>query len=141
MSIRILATVSRSFNEWSIMRSALTQVHERHPDAELMHGNCDPGDVHAAGMWRQLGGVDKPWPADWATCGSYCKSGHRKKNRRGEYCPTAGLRRDEDMVESAPGLVLAFLDPKSRTKGAFRTADLAEDAGIPVVRYLQGEGA
>lgn len=140
-AVRILATVSRSYREWSTMRSALTTLHDQYPDAELVHGACDPGDVHAAAMWKHLGGVDKPWPADWPTCAPDCRPGHRKQRRNGDwYCPTAGIRRDVDMVKSTPPLtqVVAFLDPKSRTKGAIRTAKLAQDAGIPVVRYMQG---
>lgn len=140
MTVRILVTVSRSYREWHTMRNALEQTHAAHPDAVLVHGDCDPGDVHAAGMWKGLGGKDDPCPADWPTCAPDCKPGHRKVNRRGqEYCPTAGLRRDEVMVQSGPNLVIGFIDPKSRTKGAARTAQMAEDAGIPVVRYVQGE--
>jgi hypothetical protein len=65
-----------------------------------------------------------------------CRPSHRRLSRRhGEYCPTAGLRRDVLMVQSGVDRVLAFLDPNSRTKGAFRTADMAEGAGIPTVRF------
>lgn len=142
MTVHILVTVSRSYREMSTMRGALEQVHAKYPGAVLVHGDCEKGDRDAAGMWRGLGGVDKPTPADWPTCSPTCRPGHRKVSRRhGEYCPTAGLRRDEEMVETAPDLVLAFLDPQSKTKGAFRTADMAEGAGIPVVRYEQGAGA
>lgn len=141
MNVRILVTVSRSYREFSTMREVLTEVYSRHPEAILEHGDCEDGDRDAAGMWRGLGGVDKAYPADWDHCSIDCpQMPHRKIRRKtGEsYCPGAGMRRNTERVESAPDLVLAFLDPKSRTKGAFRTAQMAEDAGIPTVRYEQG---
>jgi hypothetical protein len=139
MGLTILVTVSRSWSAWPTMRGVLANVRQRYPDAILVHGNCRRGDQDAAGMWRRLGGVDKPMDADWATCAPHCKPGHRRRNQHGEYCPTAGLRRDAEMVATAPDRVLAFLDPSSKTKGAFRTADMAERCGIPTARYVQGE--
>lgn len=150
-----LATCSRSFREWSAARELLTAVHQLHPDALLRHGDCEQGDQQIAGIWRDLGGKDDPMPADWSACARElseeqaianrqagigpCRPEHRRLSRRhGEYCPTAGLRRDVLMVQSGVDRVLAFLDPHSRTKGAFRTADMAEAAGIPTIRYHSG---
>lgn len=138
MTARILATCSRSFKDWSAARTILTRVYEEAPDAVLVHGDCERGDRQIAGIWKSLGGVDDPMPAAWSECGQGCPPrDHRKvRLRTGEwYCPLAGLRRDEQMVETSPARVLAFLDWKSKTKGAFRTADMAEAAGIPVIRY------
>lgn len=148
----LLATCSRSFNAWSAAREILTAIHHIHPYALLRHGDCEIGDRQIAAIWRGLGGKDDPMPADWERCAvelmeeqavanrragiGPCRPSHRRLSRRhGEYCPTAGLRRDVLMVQSGVDRVLAFLDPNSRTKGAFRTADMAEAAGIPTVRY------
>lgn len=144
MTVRILVTVSRSFKELSAMRAMLTRAYELEPDAVLVHGDDARSDHKARGIWRDLGGQDEPWPADWPTCGPDCPPRkHRKVRRRTgeEYCPGAGPRRSVSMVESAPDRCLAFLDPKSKTRGAFRCAQAAEDAGITVVRYLQEEVA
>lgn len=141
MSRRVLITCSRSFRDWSAARAILTAVHAEVPDAVLVHGDCERGDRQIAGIWKSLGGVDDPMAADWPSCGTGCpQRAHRKTRARTgeEYCPFAGLRRDEEMVETAPDRVLAFLDPESRTKGAFRTAEMAEAAGIPTVRYPVG---
>lgn len=140
MTIRILVTVSRSWRSWPTMRSALAQVHERHPDAVLVHGDARDGDRDAAGMWKSLGGEPKAWPAKWSECGWDCPHAtHRRVNKAGkEYCPGAGMRRNVEMVKSAPDLVVAFCDPKSTTKGAFHCAQLAIDAGIPTLVYRQG---
>lgn len=142
MTIRVLATVSRSYKSWSTMRGALEKVHAEHPDAVLVHGDAPKGDRDAAGIWRSLGGETEAWPAKWSECGWDCPHAtHRRVNKAGkEYCPYAGLRRSGEMVESGINLTVAFLDPNS-TKGAFHCAQLAEDAGIPVVRYVQEAGA
>jgi hypothetical protein len=142
--IRVLVTVSRSFREISTMREVLEKIHATYPGALLVHGD-DPGSDHKArGIWRGLGGMDEPWRAKWADCAADCPPRKHRKIRRKtgeEYCPGAGIRRSTAMVESAPHMVVAFLDPKSKTRGAFRCAQAAEDAGIPVVRYEQSAGA
>lgn len=152
MTFVILATCSRTFGQWSAAREILSTVHALHPDALLRHGDCERGDRQIAGIWRDLGGKDDPMPADWELCAveldeetavanrqagiGPCQKSHRRLSRRhGEYCPTAGLRRDVLMVQSGVDRVLAFLDPHSKTKGAFRTADMAENAGIPTIRF------
>lgn len=137
MTVRILVTCSRSWTSWPTMRTALEKVWAEHPDAILVHGDARHGDRDAAGMWRGLGGEVEPWPAEWTECGWDCPHvTHRKINGAGiEYCPGAGMRRNTAMIESAPVLVLAFIHNAS--KGASHCARIAEDAGIPVVRYAQ----
>lgn len=138
MNPRILATCSRSFRDWSAARRILTAVYAEVPDAVLVHGDCERGDRQIAGIWKSLGGVDDPMPAKWSECDWDCPHATHRKIRRStgeEYCPGAGHRRDRAMVETAPDRVLAFLDPASRTRGAFRTAEMAEAAGIPTIRY------
>jgi hypothetical protein len=122
------------------MRTVLTDAYTERPGAVLVHGDAPKGDRHAAYLWRQLGGEVEPWPAKWAECSWDCPHAtHRKVNRAGqEYCPGAGMRRNAAMVESAPDLVLVFVDPKSKTQGASHCAGLAIDAGIPTLVYRQG---
>lgn len=141
MTETILATCSRSFKDWSGARAILTRVYDNSPDAVLMHGDAEQGDRQTAGIWRSLGGVDDPRPAKWEACGWDCPPRKHRKIRQStgeEYCPGAGLRRNTEMVESAPVQVLAFLDWKSKTGGAFHCAGLAEDAGIPTIRFPAG---
>ena len=122
MRIRILVTVSRTWSDWATMRDVLTKVHNEHPVAVLVHGDCPAGDRYAAQIWRRLGGVDEPHPARW-------------RPTRGGYNPRAGFERNARMVESNPTMVIAFI--RNTSRGASHTADLAEGAGIPVVRYLE----
>lgn len=131
MTPRILVTVSRSWSSWSVMREAITQVHDRFPDAVLVHGAAPKGDWQAAGMWRDLGGQVEAWPAKWREHGDDCRCTNRK-----ERCRFAGFRRNIAMVESAPDTCLAFIHKAS--KGASHCAQAAEDAGIPTVRYPSG---
>lgn len=116
MNPRILVTVSRSWKEWSKIREVLEKVHGRYPDAVLVHGNAPRGDRQAAGIWKSLGGVEDPWPADWERLGK-----------------RAGIVRNIAMVESGAQLCLAFI--RNESKGATHCADLAEGTGIPTVRY------
>lgn len=116
---RILVTISRTWIQVGTLRRVLRKVHAEHPHAVLVHGDHPKGDQWAAAIWRELGGRDEAWPADW----SHGKRGGPLRNAR--------------MVESNPTLCLAFIREASR--GASGCADLAEGAGIPTVRYTHEE--
>ncbi|GGK61942.1 hypothetical protein Sme01_03810 [Sphaerisporangium melleum] len=147
---RVLVTGSRSWRDEQTIRDALAGVVSRHgPESVVVvHGHAYEGaDAIAdriASAWAGLS-VERH-PADWDTCADHCHPAHRRQRLGGStYCPTAGLRRDAEMVETGPDEVLAFIDPcrKPRCRGrkphgshgATHTADLAEKAGIPVRRF------
>ena len=116
---RILITISRTWTRVGQLRRVLRDIHDRYPHAVLVHGNHPKGDQWAAAIWRELGSVDEPWPADW----SHGKRGGPERNAR--------------MVESNPALCLAFI--RDGSAGASGCASLAEGAGIPTVRYTHEE--
>ena len=120
MKPRILVTCSRSWSEWSTVRRVLGEIHDRYPDAILVHGDAPRGDRQVAGIWESMGGATEPHPADW------------KRHKR-----AAGPRRSAAMVESNPAMTIAFI--RGNSAGATHTADLSEGAGIPTVRYTQEE--
>lgn len=101
---------------------------------ELMQG-CAEGADTMGDQWAKRNGIlVRERPADWeGPCGSDCKPGHRRRNRRGiEYCPLAGHRRNQSMVDERPLLFVA-----AHHNGSTGTADCirrAETAGIPVWR-------
>lgn len=101
---------------------------------ELMQG-CAEGADTIGDQWAKRNGIlVRERPADWeGPCGSECKPGHRRRNRRGtEYCPLAGHRRNQGMVDERPVLFVA-----AHNNGSTGTADCiqrAEKAGIPVWR-------
>lgn len=135
--MRILVTISRTWpNHLRKPTQILTELFERHPRAVLVHGNAQKGDKDLAWIWEGLGGTCEPHPADWVNCAPDCKPGHRKQGRNGrEYCPVAGKRRNQEMVETAPELVLSFIWRKSH--GATDCTERADLAGLCVVRYTE----
>lgn len=113
---------------------------------ELMHG-CAEGADTIGGQWAIRNGIlVRERPADWeAPCGTECRPGHRRTNRRGiEFCPQAGHRRNQRMVDEKPVLFVAAVMPCTLPKcagkpahdshGATDCARRAVAAGIPVHR-------
>lgn len=99
---------------------------------ELMQG-CAEGADTIGGQWARRNGIlVRERPANWeGPCASECPPGHRRRNRRGlEYCPLAGHRRNQHMVDERPALFVA-----AQVHGSTGTADCirrAKTAGIPV---------
>ncbi len=137
---RILITVARGYTDWATMQTVLTQACRRHPDAVLVHGDCPKGDRTAARIWRGLGGVDEPNPADWtAPCRPSCNHGPRRPWADGSTsCPAAGQYRNRAMVASGITETLVFLAPGSH--GARSTARMSSARGIPTYTWRLGQG-
>lgn len=116
----------------------------------VRHGAC-PGDtsidqaveewVRACGTW--LGVTTDPMPADWDHCTSNCPStaGHRRRKPPGDtahpgllpdYCPSAGPRRNADMLTKQPPVELLIAAPHGKSYGTRGCMRLAEKAGIRV---------
>jgi len=142
MTPRILATFARGYTDFATVREVFTVVRCRYPDAVLVHGDCPDGDQDGAAIWRDLGGVDEPNPADWhGPCRPKCRPRHRRIGRDGkEYCPAAGPYRNAEMFLGEPITEThAFLAPGSR--GAKDTAAKSSRLGIPTFGWLLGHGA
>ncbi len=112
---------------------------------ELMQGCAEGADTIGDQWARRNGILVRERPADWdGPCGTNCKSGHRRRNRRGsEFCPLAGHRRNQQMVDEKPVLFVAATmrctAPKCAGKaphdshGATDCMRRAAAAGIPVL--------
>lgn len=153
--MKILVTGSRTFRN----RYAIAGHIEHHATAAfalgdtvlVIHGDAAGADrmardvvrYHRADGWA----IDEyGLPAWWHTCVPECPPPpHRKRRRDGtEYCPTAGHRRNGEMVALGPDLCLAFVMPcddercrKPRphwSHGADDCANRAEAAGVATVR-------
>ena len=101
---------------------------------ELIHGDADGADTIGDTWARRHGIPVHPLPADWeGPCGPECQPGHRRRKRNGRtYCPLAGHRRNQQIVDRRPLLMVA-----AQVDGSTGTADCmrrAKKAGIPVYR-------
>jgi hypothetical protein len=125
--LRILVTGSRTWTNTRILDDALlnawhdaVQVYGAGVAIVVVHGACPRGADSYADAWASRQDPRyvsvEPHPADW------------KKHGRG-----AGFRRNAEMVQCGADLCLAFI--KDGSSGATHTADLAEQYGIPTLRF------
>ncbi|MGW2384365.1 SLOG family protein [Streptomyces sp. NPDC001658] len=111
---------------------------------ELMQGCADGADT-IGDQWAKRNGIlVRERPADWeGPCAPDCRPGHRRTRRGGAtFCPQAGHRRNQSMVDEQPVLFVAAPAyctlPRCRSARphySHGTADCirrAEAAGIPV---------
>lgn len=159
-TFKVLITGSRTWGEDSAIHNTLDFLLHAAGLANrrmvVVEGECPSGADKSAKTWaiqekRELGprritleGV----PADWDTCAPDCPPGHRKPKRgggadlhpgkRSDYCPTAGHRRNQDMVDSGADVCLAFIQDGS--SGATHCADAARAAGIVTIEWTVTDG-
>jgi hypothetical protein len=109
-------------------------------DTLLIHGAAGGADRISALWWTRWGLLVEAFPADWAgPCVESCKPGHRRADQGREYCPDAGHRRNQVMVDWAAGmaelgsrvLVVGFPYPGQSTGGTFDCLRRARKAGLP----------
>lgn len=120
--MRILVTGSRNWTDAETIRHAIfRELYEMkcpHNLAALIHGVCPTGADSIADEYATAFGMHVVrHPANWMLYGN-----------------AAGFRRNAEMVQAGADVCLAFI--KDRSRGASMTADLAERAGIPTVRYV-----
>jgi hypothetical protein len=135
---RILLTGSRSWTDTQLLEDTLLQIwHDAlalgYDGILLTHGACPDGADHQGNIWATRNSVPTdPHPADWeGPCGTECRPGHRRPRRGTTYCPLAGHRRNQTMVDLKPVLVVA-----AHRDGSRGTADClrrAKKAGIPTL--------
>lgn len=97
---------------------------------ELCHGGATGADSLADKYARKVLRITPvSYPAYWSgPCSAKCPPGHRKVGAGGEYCPLAGHRRNQLMLdEFKPDLVLAF-------PGGTGTQDMCKRAAAAGVR-------
>jgi hypothetical protein len=121
---RILVTGSRDWDDPLEVRLALIRASVLHlPGIVVIHGACPTGADAMTAEWAADYGVrTEEHPADWGRLGK-----------------GAGPRRNAEMVALGADTCLAFIRGASR--GATHCADTAQQAGIPVQRYLRPEAA
>lgn len=125
--MRILVTGGRDFYDADAIIKALLPLPE---DAVLVHGAAPGADEQSAYFWGFWGRETDPHPADWeGPCRTTCKPGHRRQRGFTNYCPAAGVYRNQEMLDSGIDLVIAFpggrgtADMVRRVKAAGFTED------------------
>lgn len=137
--MRILITGSRDWDDHHGILVAIRDAADgnKPEDVTLVHGAA-PGADSIAGRWAMnLGWTVEEHPANWDDCGNGCGPRHYRYRNGQPYCPRSGFVRNAEMVVLGADICLAFI--KNNSKGALMTAELAEKAGIPTRRYIQGE--
>ncbi|MET7713750.1 SLOG family protein [Streptomyces sp. NPDC005407] len=138
---RIGLTGSRTWPDRALLEATLMDVwHDAtqlgYRGILLTHGACEEGADDMGDDWAFAHGVPQdPHRADWrGPCAPNCPTGHRRRGRRGEYCPMAGHRRNQLIVDLRPLLLVAAHHNQSTgTADCMRRADAA---GIPVRRIV-----
>lgn len=161
MTARILWTSSQTLGDIPDARGIVMEIlaafkaQEFFKDATFVHGNAKGGDTIGASVWEELGGATEAHPADWPRCVRGCKPSHRRWRRDGtSFCPTAGKRRNQHMVNLGADLCIRV--HVNDSPGSRMTARMAEAAdirlieievfppdpeGVPPPRYLYSEAA
>lgn len=107
--MRILMTGGRNFDNEELIAQTLKGLPA---NAVLVHGAAAGADSQAEHYWLSLGRKAEPHPADWfGPCDpEFCKPNHRRRspNGRNSYCPAAGVRRNQVMVELGASMVVVF---------------------------------
>lgn len=120
---RILITGSRDWEDDRVIGQWLSYYSHYLPkpaDLVVVHGACPSGADSMADLWAsRLGLTVERHPAQW--------------RQYGIYNPQAGKARNREMVLLGADLCLAFI--RNGSRGATHCAALAEEAGIPIVRF------
>lgn len=136
--LRVLVTGSRAWPDRPAVETALLDAwHDAlqlgAPGIVVVHGGAAGAD-RMAGQWAARAGV--AWesvPTGWDRCAADCPPGHRRERGGREWCPTAGHRRNQQMVDAGAAVVLAFqVGDSTGTADCIRRA---KAAGIPVRRW------
>jgi hypothetical protein len=113
----IVITGSRTWRESKIVTEVLSKYP---PDSKLIHGGAMGADRIAGRVAEKLGMTVEVMEADWE-----------------RYGKSAGFRRNDEMLDRNPDVVVAFWDGKSR--GTKYTIDEANKRNIQTVVTV-GEG-
>jgi hypothetical protein len=107
-------------------------------DVVIIHGAASGADRLAHEWALRHGLLTERYPARWEECAPTCRPTHRKSRRAdgAPYCPTAGHRRNQKMIDVGADVCLAFPigTAWSGTRDCMRRA---EAAGIPVASFEQ----
>lgn len=134
----VLFTGSQKWRDSRPIRAELDRVKAEHPGRVLVprHGACPRGgDAIAERVGKELGYRIERHPARWqAPCDpQFCWPNHLKRDRLGRlYCPSAGFRRNQKMVDTVPRPDIGVAMIKDKSPGTTDCVRRMRTAGIPV---------
>ena len=128
--MRILITGSRRWTDQDAVQRAIASALAGEDHATVVHGDAPGADTCADAAARVFGLAVEPHPADWATCSPNCQHATRTNAQGSVYCPHAGPRRNQAMVDLGGDVCLAF--PLPGSLGTWDLVHRARRAGIPV---------
>lgn len=104
----VIFSGGRGFNNLAQIESELDLLN---PDLHIIaHGNAPGLDRLAGEAAKRKGFEIREFPADWeGPCRDTCKAGHRRQRRSGgDYCPAAGVFRNQEMLDSGAQMLVSF---------------------------------
>lgn len=126
----IVVTGGRDWDDEKTVRMALKE-HAREGDL-LIHGDCRGLDRQAGAVGASMGLRVEPMPAEWRNhTGCRCSEWKRTYS----YCGFAGPRRNREMLDRMPDIVLAFHPNLNKSRGTKDCATEAVRRGIPTYYY------
>lgn len=140
---RMLVTGSRAWTDLAPIDAAIRAMAERAAkldrDLVVVHGHCPDGADSLAravvlGRKRMGWRIDEePHPANWTgPCVAACRHGARRTRRDGtEFCQSAGMHRNQEMVDLGADVCCAFI--RDNSPGTSRCMKMAKAAGIEVI--------
>lgn len=137
---RLLVTGSQVYSDRKAIVCALADTSRKlRTPITLVHGDARGADSICKSLWEswhnlwpELFAPHEPHPAMWDLCAPCCPD-HRRKKGDYEYCPTAGHRRNLEMVKLGADRCVTFSLANSR--GTLHCARSARQAGIPVIDF------
>jgi hypothetical protein len=127
--MRILITGSRRWTDQDALHRAIAHALVGEEHATVVHGGAPGADTCADAAARLFGLKVESHPADWTTCSPDCRH-TPARTTGGRYCPAAGPRRNQAMVDLGADVCLAF--PLPGSLGTWDMVHRARRAGIPV---------
>lgn len=111
--MRVLVCGGRDYSDKDNLYSILDKIHEKYSISVIIQG-CASGADWLAAEWAFDYGIDcEYYPADWDTFGK-----------------TAGLLRNQQMLNTKPDLVVAF----PGGKGTAHMINISKAAGVEVIQ-------
>lgn len=125
MGVRVLITGSRTWADKARLEDALNRLNDERDIEVLISGECPKGADRMGENWARRNEILLDLhPAEWNRHDEGCPEWHLSQSR----CRRAGFRRNAEMVNLMPDIVLAF--QMDNSAGTQSTIDLARNKGI-----------